>query len=479
MANIEGAITGNVMEVDSNDNLKINIPIGQTQSGYFSGMMDYDIAVQSLYSRKHNFPFVTYDRRLSVGLDTPYFDYSFNATAQDTGVWRYVTATMSTTWGTGGMLMNAISTVTTATGTAVSTWRTFPLTAHGTISVDMSLSITAAPLMGQVVEFGLFPFGAGTAAPTEGVYFRFTNAGLIGVVNYNGTETTTGVMIPSTLIPPNVVNDFTIRIHERLVQFLKEGILLYNAEMPTNSSQGQPFITTELPLTFQFRNSGTVNGAIVMQLKVNDAAVEQKSLNIGKQYSHNQASKGLMGYQGTNGGTMGTTASYANNLAAGAGTILSNTATLITGLGGQGGALGTLAVPTDGIVCSFQIPAGGVNQTPRMLYLTGVKVNCGVTTVLAGGPMLYAMSLAFGHSAVSMATAEAIAGKAPRRVPLGFLSLAANAAAGAATPELYIPFNTPIVVSPGEFVAVVAKNLGTVTTTGVINFHVTYDCYWE
>lgn len=38
---------------------------------------------------------------------------------------------------------------------------------------------------------------------------------------------------------------------------------------------------------------------------------------------------------------------------------------------------------------------------------------------------------------------------------------------------------TPILVQPGEFIQIVAKNLGTVTTSGVITFLVGIGGYWE
>ena len=55
-----------------------------------------------------------------------------------------------------------------------------------------------------------------------------------------------------------------------------------------------------------------------------------------------------MSYQGQTGQTLGSTALYTNNLAAGAGAVMTNTtAALGSGLGGQFSALPTLAVGTD------------------------------------------------------------------------------------------------------------------------------------
>jgi hypothetical protein len=41
-----------------------------------------------------------------------------------------------------------------------------------------------------------------------------------------------------------------------------------------------------------------------------------------------------------------------------------------------------------------------------------------------------------------------------------------------------ITFSKDIVVNPGEFVAIVAKNFGVVTSAGVITLLVTFDAAW-
>jgi hypothetical protein len=480
MAILEGHISGNKAEVDSLKNLKVNLPTGTTEAGYASIIVENDGGLLS-GNKTLRSPYVTMENRLLVGLDTPLVDYTFNSTLQDTGVWRYVTATMTTTWTTSGMLLNAISTLTNATGTAVSSWKTITLNGNGSFWLDNTINITALPLANQVAEFGLFPFGAGNVAPTEGVYFRLTNAGLVGIINFNGTETTTSPMLLASEITPNQSYVFSIKVNERSVSYWLNGNLLSGGTLTIPAAQGQPYITTALPQTYQVRNSGTVSGAPVMQVKVLDTSVDQKSINLGKPFSHIQAAKGAMSSQGQNGGTMGSTALYSNSLGAGAGAAIANAtaAAGFLGLGGQFSVQPTLTVGTDGILCSYQVPVGSINQTPRTLYITGVRIQSVVTTVLVGGPVLYAYSLAYGHNLVSLANGEGIAAKAPRRVPLGIESIAATAAVGTIGGGVYMPFNSPIVVNPGEFVAIAAKNLGVVTSAGVVVILVTFDGYYE
>jgi hypothetical protein len=175
---------------------------------------------------------------------------------------------------------------------------------------------------------------------------------------------------------------------------------------------------------------------------------------------------------------MGSTALLTNSLAPGAGAAMTNTtAALGSGLGGQFAALPTLAANTDGVVCSYQNPLPTAAIPGKTLYIKGCRIQSIVTTVLAGGPVLYEYSLCYGHTAVSLVTAEAATTKAPRRVPIGLETFAANAAVGVlgSPAGQYMAFQYPIAVLPGEFVAIAAKNIGTVTTTGVIMFIVTFD----
>ncbi len=126
-----------------------------------------------------------------------------------------------------------------------------------------------------------------------------------------------------------------------------------------------------------------------------------------------------------------------------------------------------------------------VNAPGRRLVIRGVGLTSYVQTVLVGGPCVTQYSLAFGHTAVSLATGESAFGKAPRRVPLGPLTQAVAAAQAVSTiiaqpGDSYVDFgDAPIYVNPGEFVALVAKHIGTVGTGGVIGHVVTFVYGWE
>ncbi|HEY5241747.1 MAG TPA: hypothetical protein VIJ22_09790 [Polyangiaceae bacterium] len=473
---VEGNTSGNVAEVTAANQLQVTLPEVTAQGGYAVALSEEDAGTFTGAALRRAL-FVTEGQRLETGRDTPLFDYDFNATAQDTGAWKCAFTTMTMTEGGGFLLLNSNSDITAAHGCSLSSFRYFNLLTNAGLNVEFVGGITLAALANQVVEFGLF-LPTTTTAPADGVYFRYTSAGLIGVINYNGVETTTGPL--SALTPGTISNDFQIRLDTQRVEFWLDDVLQAALILPVGNSQ--PYITTALPVSMQFRNSGTVAGS-VMQWKMGCAHVDQKGVDISMPFPHQQVAQGLT-QQGLAGGVMGSLAAYANNLAPGAGVAMTNTtAALGTGLGGQFSALPTLAANTDGVVCSYQVPAGGINQRPRILMLTGVRVQSLITTALTGGPLFWAYSLAFGHTAVSLATAESASfanatAKAPRRIALGFETIVVTAPVGTLGQGVQVTFSSPIPVNPGEFVALVAKNFGTVTTLGVNTFLVFYDYYW-
>ena len=476
---VEGNTSGNVAEVDNNNNLLVNLPTTLSEAGFVIATNEIDSGsiTGSALIRSSN---ITRDLRESAGLDTGIFDYIFSAAAQDTGIWKYVATTMTASQSGGFLLLNANSTATTGTGVTMSTWRTFGFETRGGLRVQIVGMLTLAFLANQVVELGLYAPTAATA-PADGVYFRITNAGIIGVINYNGTETPSGVIVATPTVATAYI--FDIVISTSGVEFWVNGVL--GVIIPTPGGDGQPLLNVGLQLTLTQRNSGAVSGT-QMQFKVASCHVTFVDMSISMPLAHQAAAQGLTCQQGISGSTMGSTEAYANNLASGAGTVLNNTTALITGLGGQGSTQPTFAVGSDGIVCGYQVPAGSVTAKGRILMITGVKIHSAVsTTAITGGPILYAYSLAFGMTALSMLTPETASftsptTKAPRRVALGFETFASAAAVGTAGSPggCYMAFNSPIPVNPGEFVAICAKNLGVVSSAGVITFLVTFDGFW-
>lgn len=476
---IEGSVTGNVAEVDADNNLKVNLPIDVEESGVvvIAGLFDDGASTGS----REVIPIqVSEEARLNVGVDSVIFNDSFNYGAQNTANYRYPATTQTVTHAVtvGYVTLNATNATSINSNSAIQTYRTFPVFGGFQLNAKCSALHTAAPQTNAVTEWGLF--GAtlpGAAIPTDGVYFRFTNIGEFRcVINFNGTES------PSAALTIPAINEnhaYEILISEEACVFYVDGTIVYDVDTPAGFAQ--PQASGAQPFTARHYIAGSAP-ALAMQFKIGAIDINLGDMNTTKPWGHVMSSQGMSAYQGQNGGTMGTTALYSNSLAPGAGAVMTNTtAALGSGLGGQFSALPTLAANTDGILCSFQNPTGSATQTPRNLVICGVRIQGAVTTVLVGNatPVIYAYSLAFGHTAVSMATAEAATTKAPRRIALGLESYAAAAALGTLGQSVLIAFDVPIFVQPGEFVAICAKNIGVVTATGVITFLVTFDAYYE
>jgi hypothetical protein len=478
---VEGNTSGNVAEVDSNNNLLVNLPTTVNETGYVSIVNEVDSgSITGTPLRRTGY--VSHDSRQRVGLDTAIFDYFFTAAAQDTGVWKCAFTTMTATQSGGFLVLNSNSTATTTTGVSLSTWRTFALEARGGLHVRIDALMTVTPLANQINEFGLF-LPTTTTAPADGVYFRITNAGVQGVVNYNGTETSTGVVDASP--PIGSTNTYSFEVFAGGVEFYINGVLYQLLVTPGGDSE--PFISVALPLTFQTRNSGAVSGSPLMQFKIGSCHVDFLETQLAMPFAQQQAAEGLMCSQAPQGNTMGATTFNANGLATGAGTQLTTTTAPLTGLGGQFTALLVASQNTDGILCSYQVPVGTTALPGRMLMITGVKIMSAVAVVMTGGPNILAYSLGYGSTNVnqsgttesaSFATATA---KAARRVPLGMETFAVTAAVGTmgSSQGIYMAFNSPIVVNPGEFVQITVKQLlSTAFTAGAITFLVTFDGVW-
>lgn len=422
------------------------------------------------------------DYRLRISQDVYLEDETFNYTAQNTGKYQYYNTTMTNAWATSGMTTNSGNITTTTTGTMFRSYAYFPLFGTATTSADIEMAFTAAPTANTVIDFGIgLPATSNPYAPTDGAYFRLTAAGLQGVINYNGTETTTSVF--AFTYTNNKKYQFILYVHRREVQFwINDGLStdLYGILL-TPSGNGQPMCASAGQLFIRHAIVGGAAGA-ALSAQLSNWNVRVGGGNVVRTFDEVGAAC-YGSHQGLGGGTMGTLASYANSADPTAAAGLSNTAALVTGLGGQFRFNAAATAVTDGIVTSYQVPAGTVSIQGRRLVIRGVKISCAnLGAAVATTATTLAWSLAFGHTAVSLATAEAATTKAPRRIPLGFQTWPVGAAIGAMPQngDLYMAFNTPVYVNPGEFIAAVAKFVvGTATASQVIWGHVTFDYGWE
>jgi hypothetical protein len=437
---------------------------------------------------------VDIDYRQRVALDLLLDDEVFNYTTQNFGKHATLLTTMTSAFSAGQWTTNAGNITTTTTAAALKTYATFPNNGTQTLSYDAEVAFSAQPTANTFVEFGLVgPASVQGAAPTDGVFFRLNSAGLQGIATNAGTETSTGVF------PLSGGTGTWAYTNDRKYQFIvyvgavyaafwvNDGtgaVLLGSIQKP--AAQNRICMSQGLAAWFNHRITGGAAGS-VFQAKLGAYSVRLGGSNIMTSLS-TQGNRIYGSYQGAAGGTMGSLAKYGtittgNEANPTAAVPTTTTAALGSGLGGSFWETVTLAVNTDGIIMSYQVPAGTVNLAGRRLVLRGLYLSSYVQTVLVGGPYTVEWFLAYGHTSVSLATADGAATKAPRRIPLPFIQQVTAAQAVNTTLAQVTTFcdfgDAPVFVNPGEFVQVCARHLGTVGTSGTVVNKITPIYGWE
>ena len=485
---IEGNTSGNVAEVNAANQIKIvpetNASVNAANVGGVRVFGENDqgliTGVPSLKSAE-----IDVDYRQRVSYDLLLDEEVFNYGAQNTGKHQYVSTTLTNSWTSGQMTTNAASAITAPIGSVFQTYAAFPTTGTTTISVDVELAFSAQPTTNTFIEWGLGLPGTAAIAPTDGVFFRLSSAGLQGIASNNGTETSTGIF------PLSGGSGVWAYSNSKRYQFIcylggveaqfwvNDGtgaVMLGALALPTAQSR----ITMASGLPF-FHKHRIVGGGAAGVLQSYLGAYNVRQGGGGAVSIPSTQGNRLYGsYQGMSGATMGSLANYANNANPTAAVPTNTTAALGVGLGGQFWETDTLAITTDGIIQSYQVPALTANSPNRRLVIRGVKIQSYVQTALTGGGYVAQWSLAFGHTAVSLATTEGAGTKAPRRIPLGVNAVAAAAAANTILTEIEQDFgDAPVFVNPGEFVQVVKKKVGAAPTAGTIAHMVTFIYGWE
>lgn len=486
-AKIIGATSGVGADTDSSKNLQVVLPLtlpngdlqggGQASAG-FAAMLSEADSGSVTGARETREAEVTSDFRLRTGVDVTMFNEVFPGTVLNSSIWTAPVTTSVTTVSGNFLVLNSSSSLASGAVARVQTYRSFPCYVTYPLYATIQLAFSATPVVNCIHEWGV-GIATGVAAPTDGAFFRINaTAQLQAIVSVGGSETPVTITDFDTLIGINTTRQFLVTVGADHVDFWIDNIKVASVDAPAASA-----LTTGsamLPVLLRSYNTGTVTGTACL-MKVGAVNVTLGEMNANKAWSHVMAGAGGMCYQGQTGQTLTSTALYTNSLAAGAGVAATNTtAALGSGLGGQFSLLPTLAASTDGVISSYQVPVGTASAPGKALYITGYTLEGLVTTVLVGGPVLGAFSIAYGHNNVSLATATSSTARAPIRVPVGYQVYAAAAPVGAVGARLQDDFDRgPIVVQPGEFIQIVMKNLGTVTTTGVITFLIKFDGYWE
>lgn len=490
---IEGGTSGTVAEVGTGGFIKVQ---GETDAianpsrlGGFRVFAENDqgfiTGVTDIASNE-----VDADYRARMSQDTMLDEEVFNSTTHNTGKASFSTTTMAGAFTAGQLTTNSSSITTVTTGVQYNTYAFFPSMGTQTLSADVELAFSAPPTTNTFIEFGLGLAGSSISAPTDGVFFRLNSAGLQGIASFNGTETSTGVFPLSggtgTWAYTNNKRYQFIVYHSAIdAEFwVNDGTgVVKLGRIPLPTAQSRMTMSNGLQFFHKHRIIGGAAGG-VMQSYLGAYSVRSGGSNISTVMS-TLGNRMYGSYQALSGSAPGNLANYLNSANPTAAVPTNTTAALGTGLGGQFWETDTLAVTTDGIISSFQVPAASANVAGRRLVIRGISLQSHVQTALTGGPYVAQYSLAFGHTAVSLATTESGTTKSPRRVPLAAFTQAVTSGQLASTMVSqpggsFVDFgDAPIYVNPGEFVALVKKKIGTAPSAGVIAHVVTFVYGWE
>lgn len=497
---IQGGVTNNLAEVNPDGQIKVVLetdPTGKPENVGAVRMYSENDDGAFTGDKFYYPPETDIDYRLRTSKDALLETYTFNHTAQDTGKHNMLATTLVPSFILGAFNTNPTGLLTTGAGVVLRTYATYPVLGTGTLSFDINGGFTAAPAANVTIEFGGFlPGAAVTNDPIDGVFFRLTSAGLMGVSSFNGSETTTGVFPTSATdatpwtYDQNKKYQFIVYITQRASQFwINDGTgAVLMGQIPTPAGRGQPVASSSLCFAVRQYHSGAAGAALSFALGAYSVRIGGPDLSGIVGASPNAFNSP---YQGLSGGTLGSlirgTITSGSIVAPAAAVATNTTAALGTGLGGTFYETDTLAVNTDGIICSYQVPAlptavGATYGPQRRLRIDGVFLSSFVQAALTGGPYCASFYLAFGHTAVSLATAEAATAKAPRRVMLPFVQQVTSGQAVSTLVTQNVQkfmFKNPIYVNPGEFIALVKTKIGTAPTVGVIAHIVGFDYTWE
>lgn len=466
--------SADLASVDTNKRLKVNVPMVMSEAGYaIIAGESHDGAVGE--PRLTRAAKVSTDGRLRVGVDNIYWADTFNHTVVDGSAYQCVTVT-STLAMTGGFLVfNSGNSVASGAVARAQTYKTFPLHPAGSLEVLFRLRFAINPIANNVCEAGL-GFASGTTTPTDGVYFKLNTAGaLVGVMNINGTETTTAPM-PAPIA--NEVYYYRIVIDQDRIEFYIDGVLQGVILSPNTSAAIS--LSRWQPLLMRSYNAAATGSA--QRMEVADASVIARDLALNRLWATAMAGIECGSYNNPRGAAMGQSANYVNNTAPVSAT-LSNTAAGYTTLGGQFQFAAIAGAETDYALFAFQVPLAAAGGANRNLVIRGVRIeayNMGAAS--ATTPTLLQWALGVGSTAVSLATADSVTAgtRAPRRIPLGVQSIPIGTAIGGNVTPIDVNLDAPLYVAAGTFVHIILRMpVGTATASQIIRGLAMINGYFE
>jgi len=412
--------------------------------------------------------------RLVTGTDSELFFDQVDGTAVDIRKWAQTVTTMTIAQASGLITLNS-GAVTTANAVArLSSVKSFQLYGDVPVACVLGFGTNVGPQANAVIEAG-FIVATGVTAPTDGVFLRLSAAGLQGVINFNGVETT-GSFInvltgqAYTWIPSVQHTIYVVIAGPTSIQFIIDQTGVCAITVPST----QPFATSSsrLPVTYRTYNAATPP-ATAPQILVGRTNVAQGTYPMSRNWESMLVQIGN-GFWQSPVATFAQTANHTNSTDPVSATLANATAGYAT-LGGRFQFAAVAGAVTDYALFGYQVPAG------QQLSLTSMAISTvNLGAVVAVTPTVLDWGIGLNASAVSLATADGVGTWAPRRVPLAIQSFPVAAGIGASVPDIFRLFPETVVVDGGRFLHVILQiPVGTATVGQIIRGDVSFTGWYE
>lgn len=452
---IVGSTSGNVAEVDANNNLKVVTPTTKSLAGF-------EKLTDGLYSVG-----VGDGRRLSVGTDTPMFYEDVNGASLNTNNWVTSTLTQTITIASAFIVLNGGAITTLSTYAIMTSVKSIHQLTEFMTSQRWLAKTPNVPQSNATMEMGM-GFVATNGAPTSsGAYFRWATDGLFyACVLWSGTEVKTSIAIPSV----NTVHSFEIHIGHGAVDFFVDDVFVISVAPAANAV---PMVPTRVPLFARIYTAASAP-ATAPQLFISMVFSNMCNVNAGRSWNDNLAILG-QGHPSSAVTPFSQLAQWANTAQPSTVTPVNTGISMYTSPGGLYVMTAVAAGTTDLVVFAFQVPTG-YTMIIKAIWIT---INNRVVAVGATATVLeWFMSV--NSSALTMATADGTNTWQPRRVPLGVQTFAAAAAVNAEGREINRSFDSPVICDSGRFLHIGFKPLeGLATATelfaGIVGLDYTFE----
>jgi hypothetical protein len=415
------------------------------------------------------------DYRLRAGVDSVWDDENFNYTTQNYNKHKYTSNTLTMSWASGFLNTNSGNVTTTGVGCQIQTYRHFPIQGAGGVYFEQAMSLSNTPVTNWTLDFGGFlPAAGSTSIPLDGVYFRINSTGVFGVVNVNGTESTTAVFAFAPAI--NQVYKYNITLTDSNVEFWIDDVL-YGLKA-RSTAVGSTVYAGSVPWAVRHHHVGTTSA--VINAKFANYAVSMADMDNVRLWASNMAGQGLSGVQYPSGGAAGMTANNVNNTAPSAATLANATAGYAT-LGGKFVFAAVAGAETDYALFAFLNPTPTTGITGRNLVIRDIWIDTyNAVVAVATTPTVLEWSAAVGSTSVTLLTTDAAATRLPKRIALGVQTFVVGALAGAQAPRVDMGLDAPLTVEPGTYLHIILRMpYGTATSTELFRGQVGVNAYWE